>query len=39
MPSPSILQDLVHQNPIFSKAAARLKHDQFEVAVPCILLG
>jgi hypothetical protein len=39
MPTPSVLQDSVHQNPIFAKGAAPLKLDQFEVEVQCILLG
>jgi hypothetical protein len=39
MPTTSVLQDLVHQNPIFLKGAEPLKNYHFVVAVLYILLG
>jgi hypothetical protein len=39
MPTSSILQDSLHQNLIFSKRAAALKIDHFEVEGLYILLG
>ena len=39
MPTPYFLQNALHQIPIFSKCAADLKLDQFEVEDLYILLG